>query len=50
MRHRQSLHKNAKIAVIFWPENKMPVIGHKAIAYDPHRLLLERLDNHALEG
>jgi len=50
MRYGQSLHKRAQIAVVFWPENKMPVIGHKAIAHNPHRSLFERLDNHSLEG
>jgi len=50
MRHRQPLHKRPKIAVIFRPEHKMPVIGHEAIAHNSHRPLFQRFDNHTLEG
>ena len=43
MRDCQSVHEGGQVAVGFWPQDHVPVIGQKTIGTNPHRTLGQRL-------
>ncbi len=50
MRDRQLLHEGAQVPVVLRPEHQMPMVGHQAIRYDPHRAGFQRFGDEPLES
>ncbi len=41
---------SGQVPVALRPQNKMPAVGHQAIAENPHRPSFQSVDDHRLEG
>ena len=49
VRDGQPLHEGRQVAIVFWPQQQMPMIGHHRVGANPHRRRLGRFTQHAFE-
>jgi hypothetical protein len=50
MSNSQPLHERSQIAVMFRPQNKMPMIGHQAVSQNSHVAFFKRFADNLFEG